>query len=165
MRNKNLQSGFTLIEQLIYMGLLSILLAVFLQIFTSILDVHLESQATSSITQDGNYILVRLAHDIRLAQKVTSPSQGASSNSSLQIIDGATNYTYQLTGNNLTISVNGATPDNLNSVSTKVSSINFTNLGNNASGLKNTVQIAVTLKSVTQRINGKIQTETFQTTV
>jgi prepilin-type N-terminal cleavage/methylation domain-containing protein len=43
--------GFTLIELLIYMGIFSILLAVTLQMYGSVFDLQLESQATSSVNE------------------------------------------------------------------------------------------------------------------
>src|SRR5690242_20616871 len=68
--------GFTLIELLIYMGIFSILLLILTKMFTAIIDVHLESQATSSVSQDGNYIMTRLSSDIRKAKTVVLPAPG-----------------------------------------------------------------------------------------
>src|SRR3990172_6790072 len=56
LRIRNSRRGFTIIELILYMGMLSILLAVLSQIFVSILNVQLESQSSSSIEQDSRYI-------------------------------------------------------------------------------------------------------------
>src|SRR5260221_10945575 len=73
------QRGFTLMELLLYMGIFSVLLVVLMQLFTSILSLHAESQATSSVDQDGNFALMRLAYDIHRSSSIVTPALGASS--------------------------------------------------------------------------------------
>jgi prepilin-type N-terminal cleavage/methylation domain-containing protein len=75
-----IKKGFTLVEMLIYMGLLTIFLAVIGNIFFSIIDLQLESQATSSVSESGRYLLSRISYDVRRAQSITTPaSPGLSS--------------------------------------------------------------------------------------
>jgi prepilin-type N-terminal cleavage/methylation domain-containing protein len=162
---QNSKKGFTMVELLLYMGIFSILLVVLMQLFGSILDVHLESQATSSVSQDGNYIFSRLSYDVRQATAIASPSLGASG-STLQITGGSANYTYSLSGNNLMLTNNTTgTTDQLNSTNTTISSVTFKTLGNGAVGNKSTVQVIMTVKSKTLRKGGVNQTKTFQTTI
>src|SRR5438067_4427716 len=98
-RNFN-QKGFTLIEFLMYMGIFSILIVSLFQILTSVLDIQAESQATSSVDEDGKFILSRLAYDIQRASAVAVPvSRGAQGNT-LQLTIGGVSYTYVVSGNN-----------------------------------------------------------------
>lgn len=160
------EKGFTLVELLLYMGIFSILLVVLLQIFTSILSVHAESQATSSVNQDGSYIMARLSSDIRRASAVVIPTLGASSNS-LHITGNAIDETYALNGGNLLLTDNStSTTDQLNSVDT-TANINFTTLGNGSivPNSKSTVRIVLTVTSKVVRVGSGLQTETFETTV
>lgn len=155
------KTGFSLIEMLLYMGIFSILLITLMRFFGSILDVKLESQATSAVTQDGRYIISRLSYDIHQASSIVSPAIGNSA-PSLQIIVNGTNYTYSLDGDNNLLITTPTAVDQLNSADTSVPTITFTTLGN--SGGKSTVQINLDVKSKALRreIN---QTETFKTTV
>ena len=162
----HVQPGFTMVEHLIYMGIFSLLLVVLLQVFTSILDVHLEAQATSVITQDGNFILSRIAYDVRNAKRIESPVLGSSSTTSMRITGSSTDYTYLLSSGNLLLTNNTThTSDPLNGDNVTVSSVSFTHLGNNLSGDQNTIRITIVLESKIIRSGGKIQTETFSTTV
>lgn len=172
---KNSQKGFTIVELLLYMGIFSILLVVLMQLFTSILDVSLESKATSSVEQDGSYILSRLSYDIHNGTAltvsavpptaVTTCTWPTSTACQLQITGTPTNtYTVNNSGNLL---IN--TTDQLNSSSTKVTQIVYTKLVNTASAdnlnPKPSVRIAVTIQSKTIRRGGILQTKIFQTTI
>jgi len=161
------EQGFTLVEILLYMGIFSILLVVLLQLFSAILSAHAESQATSSVDQDGNFILSRLTYDIHNASSITSPSIGAYCNwpttPTCQLV--LNNGIYGITSlGNLTLTANGKT-DFLNSLNTKIVSITFSTFGNAALGSKPSVKIQFNLQSKIIRDAGVLQTETFQTTI
>lgn len=162
------QKGFTLVELLLFMGIFSILLVILFQLFSSILSTHAESQATSSVDQDGNFILSRLAYDIHNASGITIPFLGNSCNwpiiPSCQLV--LSNGTYAITSEgNLTLTASGNI-DFLNSLkTTKITDITFTKLVNTNPGSKPSVQIKFTLQSRIIRPGGITQTQTFQTTV
>jgi type II secretory pathway pseudopilin PulG len=163
------QQGFTIIELLLYMGIFSMLLLVLMQIFTSILSVHAESQATSQVDQDGTYILTRLSNDIHKASTVVEPTLGSTClptcPTTMRITgSGGFDETITQSGNDLTL--NG-TP--LNSADTTVT-VTFLTLGNVLSptppgGAKNSVQIQLTVTSKTVQPGGKQQKKSFQTTI
>ena len=167
--------GFTIVELLLYMGIFSMLLVVLLQLFSTILSSHAESQATSSVDQDGAYILARLTYDIHNATGITSPTPlgtsctatPASTTCHLSMGGTVSQYSLDSSGNlNMTI---GGTNFPLNSVETSIDSITFTALGNPSSGTlpnpKPSVQISFTLKSKTIRTGGVQQLQSFTTTV
>lgn len=155
------QKGFTLIETVIYMGILLTLLLALTQIFNSSLDVQLESEGVSSIEQDGRFILSRLYYDVLASQSVTTPATLGAQTNTIKIIKNATTYTYTITGNDLTIS-DEITTDPLNSFDTTVSALTATRIGS-PSG-KPTLQIKFTLTGKAQR-PGVVETKSFQTTV
>ena len=139
--------GSTLIEMIIYMGLLSILLVILTNMFASILDVRTESEATSSVQQDGRFLLSRLSYDINRATSISAPLNLGDTSGNLSMTIGATTYTYSLVGGNLQLGT-----DNLNSSESSVSNLSFRKVGN--SGGKDNIKIHFTLTSKTQRSSG-----------
>ena len=91
--NNRKQRGFTLIELIIYGGMLSILLGVFVTLFGSIVDAQLDSQATSSVQQDGQFIMTKLSHDIMNASSISIPQSVGATTQTLQISRDATSFT------------------------------------------------------------------------
>ena len=156
-------SGFTLVELLIYMGLLSIILVVLSQIFGSILDAQLESQASSSVHRDGRFILSKLSHDIHKAQSIVDPAAIGEQSIDLQLTIDGINYIYSLDNGNLEVS-DGVEANNLNSGDTTVSDLSFTRIGNSVANAKNTVRITYTITSKIVRPKG-METKDFQTTI
>lgn len=159
----NRKSGFTLIELLLYMGIFTILLTVTLQMFGSIFDIQLESQATSSVEADGRFILSRFSYDLSRAQGISAPLSPGISNPTLSIIISGQTFTYSLNGGNLLLENSGTgTSDHLNSIETSVSDVSFLRLVGGEGG-KDVIQMSFTLTSeVTQR-SGK-EVTAFQTT-
>ena len=156
-----ISNGFTLVELLIYMALLSIFLITLSGIFVNIMEVQLESDATSAVEQDGRFILSRLAYDINSAQVVTTPAGLGTTASNLDFTVPGISYSYSLNANNLQLSENGQ-PSNLNSSETQVSNLTFQRIGNPLG--KHTFKIQFTITSKTQRPSGP-ETKTFTTTI
>jgi len=154
--------GFTLVELLIYMGLLSIILVVLSQIFGSILDAQLESEATSSVHRDGRFILSKLTYDVHRANSIVLPASLGASSTSLQLDISGIN-TYSLNNGNLELTDSLGT-NNLNSGDTIVSNLTFTRIGNSVANAKNTVRIFYTVTSKVIRPKG-LETKDFQTTI
>ncbi len=157
----NSRKGFTLVEMLIYMGLLSILIVIMVDVFASSLSVQLESQATSSVEQDARFLLSRLTNDVQSAQSVLVPAAIGSQSASLQLSINSINYTYALNNGTMQLTNNNGT-DTLNSFDTTVSNLSFKKVGNGAG--KDTVQVIFTLTSNVTRNSGT-ETKNFQTTV
>jgi len=142
--------GFTIVELILYMGILSVLLSTLVFIFVTALDVQLESEAGSSVARDGTYILAKLSYDIHRAGSITTPPSLGAETSSLKIVVGGVDYTYSLDGSeNLTLNNNLGT-NNLNSYDSKVSGLLVKRLGN-AGGIEDTLKINFTITSRTKR--------------
>lgn len=160
---KSKNSGSTLVELLLYMVIFSILTVALFQLFVMIIETQLESQSTSSVLVDGQYILNRFNYDIKRAKNITSPLLGGQS-STLQLSIDTTTYIYTLTNGNLTVATSGAqTSDQLNSTNTNVSDLIFVHLGDTQGNNVDTITISFDLNSNISRQGGP-QTENFRTT-
>lgn len=128
-----MRRSFTLVETLLYMGLFAMFILVLSWIFVSILDVQLGSEATSSVEQDGRFVLNRMLYDIhRATTAVVSANQ-------LQLTIGGVTNTYSLNGSSLQL-VNNLGASRLNSFDTAVSGLTVVKAGN-------TVAISFTVTS------------------
>lgn len=152
--------GFTLMEIVIYTGLLSIFLVVLTGIFLSILDTQLESQTISSVQQDGRFIINKLIYDINRANNIFVPADIGDSTNTLELSISGTNYIYDLVNGKLRLSI-GTNANLLNGFDTTVSNLTFQRLGN--AGGKNSIKIGFTIASITQRTAGP-EIKNFQTT-
>ena len=155
----NLQAGFSLVEMLIVMGLMSILLMVLTDMFVSVLDIQTESESHSAVTQDGRFILARLSYDLNHASSISTPAALGGSGSTLAVVIGGVTYTYALSIGNLQLTNDQGT-NNLNSSETTISALNVQRLGIAA---KDTVKISFTVTSVAKAKQG-VDVKTFTTT-
>ena len=137
-------SGFTLVEVIITMGLLSIFLVVLASIFTASVDVQVRSRGYSSVSSDGRYLLARLDYDIARASAITTPSSLGGSNGSLVLTISGGTYTYAVSGTGLQLTT-PAGSGMLTSSDDAISSVSFTKLGN-VGGLE-TIRYTFTLTS------------------
>ena len=152
-----------MIETIMYLGILSILIVSMFELFTSILDVQLESESASSVSQDARYILNRFTYDVGRAKNISVPTLG-SQYQILTVSDGPNTYTYYLSGGNLMILATPAgTLDQLNSVNSTVSDLSFLRLAD-INSKNDTASINFTLTSKFLRKKGQ-DFGTFKTTV
>ena len=158
-------AGFTLVELLLYIGIFSILIVTLFQLFTSIIDTQLQSQSSSSVFLDGQYILNRFKYDIQRAKSIITPSfsGGQGETAKLSIDDSA--HTYSLVGGNLILTNDVAsTAGQLNSLDTAVSNLNFTRLSDTQA--KNTDTLTISFRLTSNIIKrGGPKAENFKTTV
>lgn len=156
--------GFTLIELVIYMGILSILVSIMSSIFSSIVDVQLESTATSSVNQDGRYILGRLIYYFQ-ANKVDIDNYNvlgiAEPEMHVKINGNPTADVYSVDSNRNLILTNSSGIIQLNSYDTSVSNFSATRLG--SGGSSDTIRVSFTLTSKVKERSG-YETKTFQST-
>jgi hypothetical protein len=153
--------GFTIVELIIYAGILTMFLYVLTSIFTEVLDMQLESETESAVIQDSRYILSRFSYDISRASAIVTPIALGDQTSTLVITIGGVNNTYAVVNGNLVFTdVTGS--GSVNSFGTTVSGLSFLRYGN-VNG-KNGVRIAFTLTSTTQRTMGP-QTRSYQATI
>jgi hypothetical protein len=163
-----IKDGFTIIELLLYQGLLMIFLVVLTEIFLSALDIQLGQQSSSNIQQDGSYIISRLIYDINRASAICKPLTIGSSNETLQLAINSSTcldpylYSYSSDGTNLILTTSG-NPDPLNGYDTQISHLNFLRLGNSGK-VEDTITVKFTLTSKIA-IRNFYESRDFQTTV
>lgn len=160
--NKDEQKGATLVELLLYMGIFSILTAALFQLFSTILSTQLESQSTSSVLTDGQFIINRFNYDVKRAESVTSPSVGTQSGALTLLIDGVGN-TYSLDNENLEIA-SGAAEAQINSLNTTISNLNFERLSDTNGRGEDTITISFTIDS-SALYHGETQSRNFKTSI
>ena len=156
--SERIAKGYTLVELLLYMGILSILLVVLLQIFSSLIDIQLDTQDTSVVEQDSKLILLRLLYDINRADLVTIPGSLGETSDTLQLTIGPTQYVYLLQNGSLYLSATSSSQ--LNGIDTTISGVSFTRVGNNTG--KNQIKISYT---ITSKQAQKADTKTVNTTI
>lgn len=155
--------GFTLIELLLYMGIFSILIVVLFQLLASIFDLQLESESVSSVSQDGRFIVNRLVYDVPRAATISAPLLGALGQN-LTIKDGVKTFTYSLSSGNLILTQNpGSISNQLNSIDTTVSNLNFYHLADNEEK-NDTITVTFTLTSKIKK-RGQPNSLDYRTTV
>ncbi len=106
--NSELQRGFTLIEIVIVIVILSIIAAISIYFLISSLKVYTMTVNQKTLLDEGKLALERMCRDIRDAQSITLPAAGGSgnlitftrTNSTAQDSD-SENITFQLTGSTL----------------------------------------------------------------
>lgn len=152
--------GFSLVELLIYMALMSIFLLVLLDVFTTTLNTKLSTQSTSALSYDSRYILSKLAYDVNNADSIASPAIGATSDTLQLVASGSTN-TYSIINGNL-VKTSGGVSMSLNGNDASLDAISFKNIGN--AGGKPTIQVIYTMRSRII-VSGGTQTQTINTTV
>lgn len=155
------QQGFTLVEFLLYIGLLSIFLVILSDIFISLIELKLGTESISSVEQDSRFITGRLISDVNRASAITTPATlGAASSTLVLVIDGVAN-TYQVNGNNLELTNTSGT-FKLNGSETVISNPLFQRIGN--VGGKPTVKINFSVTSRTERSGVGFEVRTASTT-
>lgn len=164
-KNLTSQSGFTMIEFVVYIGIFMILIGILTSVFTSILDTQIQTETTSGIDENQHYLLARLTYDTIRSQIIIIPSSPGLRTSNLQLMINNINYSYGIDNNgNFQIKdmTNNLGPYNLNGYDASVSGMQFSRIGN--VGGKNTIQVAFTITSRTLQRGAK-QSKSFTTTI
>ncbi len=154
------QFGFTLVELLLYMGLLVVFISGLTTLFLTSLETQIETRAVTVVVQEGQYILQRLLYDVHRADAITSPDVGSSSNS-LSLSIGGVNYTYQLQGTTLQLTDSGGT-EVLHRADLTVSDLSFTRVSDGSTF--DTLRISFEASSGATEQRGS-ENRVFQTTV
>lgn len=156
------RKGLSIIELLLYLGILSIFLGVLTQIIHSSLDVQLESEGSSSVDLANIYLISRLQYDVHRATAITSPATSGVAGTALSLtVDGIT-YTYQVANSQLTLT-NDLGVNRLTDATVAISDFSVTRLGTNAP--TETVRISYTLTSASTTTSGQPQTRSTLFTI
>lgn len=161
MSNKQ-KRGTTIVELLVYMGLLSIFLVLLVNILVTTLSFRLGTESSSALNQDTRFIMSRLSYDLYNADNLTLPvTPGDTSGSLVLTLDGV-QKTYSVDGNGDLTETSGGVPSKLNSTGTRVTGLNFERIG--VPGEAPTVKINLTLESRITLQGGVVESESIETT-
>lgn len=155
------QTGVTLIEMLIVMGLLATFLLLLATIFTETLDTETQTRSYSAVVSEGRFIVARLDYDIARASAVTTPAAPGDTSNSLVLTIGGSAYTYGLNDSHLELTDTSGTAD-LSSSDVQVSNLSFQTVGSAGSG-NPTLRYSFTLTGTAQAVSGA-ESETFTST-
>lgn len=154
-------SGFTIVELILYTGILTIFLSVLTGMFTAILDIQLESESANVLTTDSRFIFSRLAYDLGRASAIVEPSALGQQTQNLVLQIGNNQYTYSVINGNLVLS-DGMSSGALNGYGTTVSNVSFRKYGNDNG--KHSVRILFQLNGLIERSFGP-ESRDFEVTI
>ncbi len=156
-----IRKGFSIVELLLYMGLMSILLVLMGQILFAVLEIQLRGQASSDVQQDGEYILARIGYDVRRASAIVVPATPGQAGNTLELTIGGVNYyTYGVSGSNLQLTAGGIA-QNLTSFGSAVSNFTVTEVAG-AVGVRPSVDVSFTLTSTTTSLEQKSEVKDYE---
>jgi len=151
-----MQSGFTLIEVLIYIAILLITTVALLTLLFSLDDLFLNYRANQLLHTNATTVLQRMTYDIRHAESVIG-STFASNPGTLSLQRGATTTSYVIAGDDLMVSVNGASQGLLTGQAISVPSVLYYHYDNGRTEL---VRVRLVLEV---RLNDFIKRKVFRT--
>lgn len=159
------QAGYTLIELLLYVVIVSTLLTATSVFFAMTTSARIKTQAVSDIEQQGSFAMQYIARTIRNATTVTSPTIGASANTTTVTVPTASlsPTIFSLSGTTLQVKEGAAAAIALTSPDVQVTALSFKNVSR-AAGIE-AVQISMTLSHTNPSGRNEYSyTKTFNTT-
>lgn len=157
----NKRHGFTLVEVLLYFGLLSFFLLSLFTVFGMVLEAEVDSFSTAHLEQNGLFILSRLRYDLLQADALILPALPGETTSILELQQGGETLRYSVTDGKLLLD-RGGLQHEVSGLDTQVSVIEFQRLGSEEGNPS--VQIRIDLQSTIPRANGA-EIRTYQQTV
>ena len=137
--------GFSLVEVLVYLGILILVVIVSIEMFISFDLVLMRNAAERELTTSASVSLERMLRDFRAADIIDlTPSTFDVSPGTLTLVQGTTTIAYTLSGGNLLVSVNGLVPIPLTGDTITVDSLVFSRYAENGLEL---VRVALTLST------------------
>jgi type II secretory pathway pseudopilin PulG len=149
--------GFSLIELVVYMGILMLVSAGSVTLLLSLQNQVYRYQANQALTRNATSILERAMFDIRGADTVSSGTFN-SNPGALTLLNGATSTAYTVSSGNLNVSVNGGAPAPLTGNAVSATNVVFNQYDN---GVSKAIRLSLTLQTT---VRGVTVTETFTDT-
>lgn len=129
-RTEASKQGFTLIEIMLYVGIVSVIIPIFSVAMITFLESKVKNQTIAEVEQNGAQVMSEITQAIRSADAINSPVPGDSAVSlSLVMADSGKNPTlFDLSGSDIQIKEGADSPINLSSSRVVLSGLNFSNL-------------------------------------
>jgi prepilin-type N-terminal cleavage/methylation domain-containing protein len=159
------QTGYTLIELLLYMAIVGILLSAVSAFFGVTADARIKNQSVNEVNSQGTYALDYMAQTIRNASSITSPA-AAGTDTQLTLVVPTSSLSptvFNLSSGVLQVKEGTAAAVALTSSRVQVTSMTIKNL--TRSGTTGCVQISLTIARVNANNRNEYDyTRTFTTT-
>lgn len=150
--------GFTLVETLVYLGVMVLVASALVTTFLSLDTTLLKNRTDRSLTESASVSLERIVRAVRSADSIDiAGSTFGISPGVLELTEGATTTVFSLASGRLTMSINGANQGPLTSGAVTVEELTFTRYAGAVSEL---VRVALTLSAVSDAASS---TRTFYT--
>lgn len=139
------QTGYTLIELLLYAVIVSMVLSSVTYFFGAAVDARVKAQSILEVNDQGTAVMDYMLRTIRNATSITAPAAAASASSlTLVVPTGSLSPTvFNLSGTTLQVTEGAAAAVALTSADVQISSLTFTNL--TRSGTGGIVQVSFTM--------------------
>lgn len=160
------QSGYTLIELLLYIAMVGVLLAAITAFFGVTTDARIKNQSITEVNEQGLFVLDTIAQVVRNGTSISSPAAGTTASQLTLAVPtaGLSPTVFDVSGGALRIKEGTASAVALTNSNVQVTSLSITNL--TRSGTTGIVQISLTLSRVnTVGANPYDYTKTFTTSV
>ncbi len=143
MTNKN--SGFTLVELLLYISIASIIVFTSASMLQFTLQSRVKNQTIAEVEQEGAQVMQLITQTIRNGTLINSPTIGNSGASlSVNVVTGSNSPTvFDLSSSAMRIKEGAGVAVNLTSSKVTVSNLNFQNLSR--AGTPNTIRVSFTI--------------------
>lgn len=129
------QKGFTFIELILYIAILTIILSSLVPFAWNVVGTSVKSMVQQEVNTNARYISERIKFEIRNASGINSVS---ATSISLSTSTPVTNPTIiDLSGGNIRVTQGAESPFNLNSTNTVISSLTFVNYTSGDNKTKN----------------------------
>jgi Tfp pilus assembly protein PilW len=156
------QKGNSLIELMVYLGIFSVLCLVIIKSLVTSMTIYSQSQAYRKVQSQGELVMERITRELRQATSVTSgtynTSPGSVSLSGKDLSSTPETVVFDVSGGNVQVTVNGATPTPLTGGQVGVSSLIFRSV-------TTSVGTAIKVELILTTTSGYKITTPFYTTV
>ena len=125
-----MNKSFTLIELIIYIGIVAAILLVAVNFGWEIIYGNVKSQAVREVQENARFVMEKITRTIEKASAINSPTPGNSASSlSLEMADSDENPTvFELSDNKLQVTYGGSGVYELTNNRVRISNLQFTNL-------------------------------------
>jgi len=137
--------GFTLVEMIVYIAIIGIVLVSFINFIISIMNAQAKTYSVQEVQSNGRMVLSLIVPRIRMADDVTSPTEGNFANTLvLNMPNPNPDLIFTVSSGVLTMAEGVGTPVAVTSNKVNVSNLTFTNLSQ--PGRRDNIKIELTIE-------------------
>ncbi|MDQ7814343.1 MAG: hypothetical protein RDU25_00855 [Patescibacteria group bacterium] len=145
------QEAFTLLEFMLYAGIVAVLLFATTEVILSLLDGKAKIDAIQEINQNERLVMRMMSQAIRSANSVTTPAQGATSSILVLQTDSTTTSPtiFSVVDQTLQVKEGNAATTTLTSSGVRISSLEFRNLASTGTPANIRINLSVSSENPT----------------